>query len=71
VAFHVVVLPRAQADIANAVEWLAERSPDAANRWRLGLLSKIEKLESDPWSFSLADESIDLDVEIRQLLFGF
>lgn len=68
--FRVIVLPRTQRDIENAVFWLAKQSVPAAERWRVGLLEIFEKLETAPNRFPLADESTDLNVEIRELLFG-
>jgi plasmid stabilization system protein ParE len=69
-SFRVIFLPRAQLDIANATAWLLDKSPAAANRWRLGLLSVVEKLEIDPIRYPLADESTDLGVELKEFLYG-
>jgi len=53
-----------------AVTWLARTSPGAAARWRIGLLRIVEKLESDPNRYSGAEEGVDLDVDLRELLYG-
>ena len=41
-AFDVIFLPRADADVQGHAAWLhATRSPSAANRWRTGILTKV------------------------------
>jgi hypothetical protein len=48
-AFTVLIQPRARSDIAAVVAWLSRHDPNAAARWRAGLLSSVvAKLEADP-----------------------
>ena len=68
--FRVVFRPRAQADITTATTWLARTSPAAAVRWRRSLLSIVEKLETNPSLYPVADEAADLGLELRELLYG-
>jgi plasmid stabilization system protein ParE len=70
VAFQVIFRRRAEADIAAAVTWRARTNAAAAARWREGLFRIVEKLEADPARYPTADESIDLGVELRGLLYG-
>jgi plasmid stabilization system protein ParE len=68
--FRVVFRPQAQADVSAAATWMARISPAAAIRWRRGLLSIIEKLETSPALYPAADEATDLGLELRELLYG-
>jgi plasmid stabilization system protein ParE len=69
-SFQVILRPRARADIAATVAWLAGTNPAAAARWRTGLLRIIENLETDPNRYAVADKAADLSVDLRQLLYG-
>ena len=68
--FQVVFRPRARADIAAAVSWLARSSPAAAARWRTGLFRVVEKLETNPSLYPAADEASDLGMDLHELLYG-
>ncbi len=69
-AFHVIFRPRAECDIAAAVTWLARHNPQAAARWRSGLFWIVENLETEPNRYPAADESVDLGLDVRELLYG-
>ena len=71
-AFDVIFLPQADSDVQAHAAWLhATRSPSAANRWRIGILTKVVlALEADPHRYSEADEAQDLGVNLRELLHG-
>ncbi len=69
-SFQVIFRPRARADIAAAVAWLARSSSAAAARWRSGLFRIVEKLETNPALYSAADEAADVGVDLRELLYG-
>ncbi len=69
-AFQVVFRPRAQADIAAATAWLTQSNPAAAARWRTGLFRIVENLETDPNRYPAAEESVDLGLDLRELLYG-
>jgi plasmid stabilization system protein ParE len=65
----IVELP-AQADIAEAHRWLAERDPEAADRWFNGLYDKLGSLERFPERCPLAPESQFFSAEIREAFHG-
>lgn len=56
---------RAERDIDRAISWLADQCPAATDRWRVGYLSVLDQLESNPHHFPIAEESADLGCEIR------
>ena len=66
----VVVEIPAQQDIAEAHRWLAERAPEAADRWFNGIYDTIGSLETFPERCPLAPESKFFNREIRQLFHG-
>ena len=65
----IVELP-AQRDIAEARLWLAEREPDAADRWFNSIYDAIGSLEIFPERCPLAPESKTLRTEIREVFHG-
>jgi plasmid stabilization system protein ParE len=67
--FQVVFRSQAQADITAAATWLARTSPTVAVRWHRGLLSIIDKLETSPALYPVADEAADLGLDLRELLY--
>lgn len=71
-AFTVVLLRKAQADIAGHAAWLeATQTIRAADRWRVGLLNAaIPALESDPHRYPPAAEAADVGVDLREMLRG-
>jgi plasmid stabilization system protein ParE len=69
-AFEVIFRPRADADITAAVTWLARHNAAAAARWRTGLFRIVENLETNPNRYPIADEAVDLGLELRELLYG-
>jgi plasmid stabilization system protein ParE len=70
VSFTVVIARSARDEIADAVRWTAERSPDAAARWLDGLERTLDRLRELPTRCPLAPESKALGREVRQLLYG-
>lgn len=69
--YKVVVTARARADAVEAFRWLAERSPEAADRWYLGLEEAIADLTAMPERHPVAqDESDRLGFTLRQMLYG-
>lgn len=65
----IVELP-AQRDIAESRLWLAERDPDAADRWFDSIYDTIGSLEVFPERCPLAPESKTLRLEIREIFHG-
>lgn len=68
--WRVIVELPAQRDIAKARLWLAEREPDAADRWFDSIYDTIGSLEIFPERCPLAPESKTLRLEIRELFHG-
>jgi len=68
--WNVIVEIAAQQDIEGAHVWMAEREPDAANRWFNGIYDTIGSLEIFPERCPLAPESKSLNAEIRQIFHG-
>ena len=68
--FTVVITDTAWAEVEEAYDWLAARAPAAAQKWKLGLLDVITRLETLSKACSLAPESDCFGREIRQLLYG-
>jgi plasmid stabilization system protein ParE len=70
-SYRVVVTARARADALEAFIWLAERSPEAAERWYLALQGAIERLSTMPERHPVAEEESGLlGVALRQMLYG-
>jgi plasmid stabilization system protein ParE len=70
VTYHVVIHRRAEAGITEAYDWLAERSPEAAERWLAGVQRAIASLDTLPARCPIAPESRLVGSEIRCRLYG-
>ena len=68
--WNVIVELPAQQDIAEARLWLAEREPDAAERWFDSIYDTIGSLEIFPERCPLAPENKFLKTEIREIFHG-
>ncbi len=68
--YQVVITPLALAEVEEAYDWLVQRAPHAADRWRERLLKAVDSLERFPKRCGLAPESAYFGREIRQLLHG-
>ena len=68
--FAVEITDTAWAEIEEAYDWLAQRAPSAAARWKDNLLAAIDTLETFPGRCSIAPESEYSEREVRQLLYG-
>ena len=69
-SFRVAVARMAREEIADAVRWIGERSPDAALRWLDGLEQTLLGLADFPSRCAIAPETDTIGVEIRQQLYG-
>jgi plasmid stabilization system protein ParE len=67
---NVIIELPAQRDIAEAHLWLAEREPDAADRWFDSIYDSIGSLELFPERCPLAPESKFFNAEIREIFHG-
>jgi plasmid stabilization system protein ParE len=70
VKYRVIIQSPAAAEMDEAYLWIAERAPDGATKWFIGLEIAICSLEDFPQRCPLAEESRAFDVEIRQLVYG-
>ena len=68
--WNVIVELPAQRDIAEAHLWLAEPSPEAADRWFDTIYETIGSLEIFPERCPLAPESKFFNAEIREIFHG-
>lgn len=66
----VVVTDRASQDIETSFDYIFERSPQAAEKWRQGIARFITGLAILPASHPLAEKTDDLNLQIRTALFG-
>ena len=69
-AYRVEISAPALIDAEKVFLWIRENSPEKAKDWYEGLLKAIFSLEQFPKRGSIALESKDLGLEIRQLLYG-
>jgi len=69
-AYRVDISPSALQDAEDAYLWIKKRSPGRAGVWYEGLLEAIYGLEHMPARCSIAPESKDVGITIRQLLYG-
>ena len=66
-----MITARARADTVEGFRWLAQRSPQAAARWYVGLQKALDKLKDNPGIHPIAeDESEQLGLTLRQMLYG-
>jgi plasmid stabilization system protein ParE len=71
VKYRVRLTAKAEADVDGVLRWFHERQATfAGGRWLARLMVKIDTLKTHPKRCGIADESADLDIEIRELLFG-
>ena len=68
--YRVVLQPGAEAEIAEAFDYLYARAPEAAERWLRGLYAAVGTLETFPLRCGFARENDAFREEIRQLLYG-
>jgi plasmid stabilization system protein ParE len=68
--YVVRITPRALVDVDEILSWLAERSPQPADRWYAALVQRVRDLEVNPQRWPLAHESHQLGFELREVLFG-
>jgi len=68
---RIVVQPRAEAEALAAFDWIAERSPNAADRWLTGLREAMAELAEHPLRHPLAVEASErFGISIREALYG-
>ena len=67
--YQVVLLSRAETELADIAVWLSERSPDGAIRWLDAFEAARQSLSVNPQGCGLAPENDVVDEEIRQIFF--
>ena len=67
--FTVHELPKAKWDKRHIFEWLFERSPQCAAAWLDAYDQVVERLRTAADTLPFAQESSDLDLEAKQILF--
>jgi plasmid stabilization system protein ParE len=67
---NVVIETRAARDIDEASGWIAERSPESAERWFNAIEAEVYSLAHFPERCPKAREDGQFRYELRQLVFG-
>jgi plasmid stabilization system protein ParE len=67
--YRVRILARAMRDYEGFYDWIAERSPEGAERWAASFEAAKTRLAMNPLAAPIASESEDVGVEIRHVLF--
>jgi plasmid stabilization system protein ParE len=68
--YRVIMMPRAEDDLARIFEYMRDRAPRAAEEWLDRARQSIESLAHHPGRCPLAPESVSFEEPIRELLFG-
>ncbi len=68
--FEIVYTDRARCHLQEAVDWIAERSPQAAKNWIAQLTEAVDSLRQNPERFGFAPENATHQIEIHQMHFG-
>lgn len=66
---RVHILARARRDFEDYMAWIAERSPQGAERWAAAFEAALTRLEQNPLLCPVASESKDIGEEVRNILF--
>jgi plasmid stabilization system protein ParE len=69
VTYTVVLLDRARGDVQPIYDWIAERSPEGAERWFAGFEEAVTALQVNPFVSPIAPEDEFFAYEIRHLIF--
>ena len=69
-AYRIELSPTAFDDIEGIVSYIANDSPENANRWRRNLFDKFRRLDLMPQGYPLAPESEYCRCDVRQIMFG-
>jgi plasmid stabilization system protein ParE len=67
--FEVYVTRRAQRDLNEARDFIAQFAPETAERWYVDFLRALCSLEKNPHVHPVAAESKDLPFELRQFIY--
>jgi plasmid stabilization system protein ParE len=67
--YRVNMLARARGDFDAIIGWIAERSPEGADRLAVRFEEALANLEENPFVAPVAPESKDLGERVRQIMF--
>lgn len=71
VKYQTRLTARAERDVEQILGWFQKQQALVAGaRWYHQLLTKVATLEQNPQRCSIAEESEEVGVEVRELLFG-
>ncbi len=68
-SYRVTILARAREDFEAIVGWIADRSPQGAERLTVRFEEALARLEQNPLVAPVAPESQQLGQEVRQIMF--
>jgi plasmid stabilization system protein ParE len=68
-SFHVRVVARAREDFETIIAWIAQRSPEGAERLTARFEEALCSLEENPFIAPVATESDRVGEEVRQIMF--
>jgi plasmid stabilization system protein ParE len=71
-SFSVIILPQADAEVMRHTAWIHTTSgAAAATRWRAGLFrTVVTALENDPHRYPQSDLAAELEIDLREMLYG-
>lgn len=67
--YEVVILGRAEQELTEAADRIAEQNPEAASRWFHGFVQALLTLEKNPARCGLAPEGDLFPYEVRQFFY--
>jgi plasmid stabilization system protein ParE len=68
--YTVIVTRPAKGQLNRAADWIAEKAPEAAERWFNGFVAAISSLSRNPRRCGFAREHRQFPFELRELLYG-
>jgi plasmid stabilization system protein ParE len=67
--YDVLLLKRAETELLQATDWIAQQSPESAERWFRNFLAALLPLEHNPERCGWAPENGRSRLDLRQLIF--
>lgn len=67
--YELIYTDRAKRDLLAATNAIAENAPEAAERWFAGFIAALASLRERATVFSLAPESQNCSIEVRQFIY--
>ena len=68
--YQIEMQPEAEANLANAYNWILQNYPARAAQWLSGFMDALESLTTFPRRCPLAHENAVFESEVRQLIYG-